>query len=217
MKNPKFFVFWGGAGHAKVLSDVISILGSKVIAVFDNQNVASPLPNVPIYYGEAGFLDWISSCERPQNIGGLAAIGGARGRDRMAIHALFRKYHLALPVIVHPSAVVSTSAVIGPGGQVLALAQVGADAHIGEAVIINHHASVDHECKIGNGVHLAPRATLCGCVTLADHVFIGAGAVVLPRLSIGENAIVGAGAVVTQDIPPGVTVVGNPAKLISKS
>jgi UDP-2-acetamido-3-amino-2,3-dideoxy-glucuronate N-acetyltransferase len=41
---------------------------------------------------------------------------------------------------------------------------------------------------------------------------IGANATILPGLTIGEGAMVGAGSVVTKDVPPGVTVVGNPAR-----
>jgi UDP-2-acetamido-3-amino-2,3-dideoxy-glucuronate N-acetyltransferase len=41
---------------------------------------------------------------------------------------------------------------------------------------------------------------------------IGANATILPGLTIGEGAMVGAGAVVTKDVPPGVTVKGNPAR-----
>jgi acetyltransferase-like isoleucine patch superfamily enzyme len=43
---------------------------------------------------------------------------------------------------------------------------------------------------------------------------IGANATILPGLTIGEGATVGAGAVVTKDVPPGVTVVGSPARII---
>jgi acetyltransferase-like isoleucine patch superfamily enzyme len=43
---------------------------------------------------------------------------------------------------------------------------------------------------------------------------IGANATILPGLTIGEGAMVGAGAVVTKDGPPGVTVVGSPARII---
>jgi maltose O-acetyltransferase len=54
-------------------------------------------------------------------------------------------------------------------------------------------------------------------VIVGDNVFVGAGAVILPRLKIGEGSTIGAGCVVTRDVPAGATVVGNPAKLIHQS
>lgn len=44
---------------------------------------------------------------------------------------------------------------------------------------------------------------------------VGTGAIVLPGVVIGAGAMVGAGAVVTADVPDGVTVVGNPARVVS--
>lgn len=49
-------------------------------------------------------------------------------------------------------------------------------------------------------------------IRIGDDVWIGAGALVLPRVTVGDGAILGAGAVVTRDVAPGVTVVGNPAR-----
>jgi acetyltransferase-like isoleucine patch superfamily enzyme len=43
---------------------------------------------------------------------------------------------------------------------------------------------------------------------------VGTGAIVLPGVTIGAGAMVGAGAVVTADVPDGVTVVGNPARVV---
>ena len=45
---------------------------------------------------------------------------------------------------------------------------------------------------------------------------VGTGAIVLPGVVIGAGAMVGAGAVVTADVPDGVTVVGNPARVVSQ-
>jgi UDP-2-acetamido-3-amino-2,3-dideoxy-glucuronate N-acetyltransferase len=45
---------------------------------------------------------------------------------------------------------------------------------------------------------------------------IGAGAIILPGVTLGENSVIGAGAVVTKDVDPSITVVGNPAKKMSK-
>lgn len=217
MPDSSHFVIWGSAGHAKVLADVISLTGGSVVALFDNSDVSSVIPGVPLYKGEGGFRRWAKrQGALTQQFAGLAAIGGGRGYDRIMIHELFREYGLKIPVLYHPSAVISPRASIGPGSQILALANVAADARLGEACIVNHHASVDHECQLGNGVHLAPGAALCGCVSIGDNVFVGAGATVLPRLQIGKGSTIGAGAVVTRDVPSGVTVVGNPAKLIDQ-
>jgi maltose O-acetyltransferase len=49
-------------------------------------------------------------------------------------------------------------------------------------------------------------------VTIGSNVWIGGGAIILPGVTIGDDAIVGAGSIVTRDVPPGVTVVGNPAR-----
>jgi acetyltransferase-like isoleucine patch superfamily enzyme len=50
-------------------------------------------------------------------------------------------------------------------------------------------------------------------VTIEDDVWIGIGAIILKGVVIGRGARVGAGAVVTSDVPPGATVVGNPARM----
>lgn len=53
-----------------------------------------------------------------------------------------------------------------------------------------------------------------GPVDILDNCFIGYGAMILPRVTVGPNSIVAAGAVVVKDVPPGVVVAGNPAKVI---
>lgn len=54
-------------------------------------------------------------------------------------------------------------------------------------------------------------------VTLGENVWIGGGAIILPGLTIGNEAIIGAGSVVTRDVAAGMTVVGNPARLVTQS
>ena len=51
-------------------------------------------------------------------------------------------------------------------------------------------------------------------VTIGNSVWIGGSAILLPGVNVGDKAVIGAGAVVTRDVPPGVVVAGNPARII---
>jgi maltose O-acetyltransferase len=86
--------------------------------------------------------------------------------------------------------------------------------------------TIGDECLLASGVQLvtathpvdpaARRAAWeqASPVTLADGVWIGAGAIVCPGVSIGENTVVGAGSVVTGSLPAGVVAYGSPAKAV---
>lgn len=208
-------VLWGATGQAKVLGEFLGAAGYAAVAVFDNDTsvAESPLANVPLHHGREAFGNWLRSWSgsRPWAI---AAIGGARGRARLDIHALFSAHGLVVPTLLHPRSYVAGNAAVGEGSQVLAHAVVAAEAVLGRGCIVNTSASVDHECALADGVHVGPGATLAGCVSVGECAFIGAGAVVLPRVSIGDGAIVGAGAVVTRDVAAGMVVYGNPAKAV---
>lgn len=54
-----------------------------------------------------------------------------------------------------------------------------------------------------------------GPVLLADHCFVGFGAVVLSGVQIGTHSIVGARSVVTRSVPPYTMVAGNPARVLA--
>jgi sugar O-acyltransferase (sialic acid O-acetyltransferase NeuD family) len=211
--DPKPLVIWGASGHAKVLREFLCPELHRLTAVFDNAANASPFEGVPFYRGNEGFVEWVKKA-RPDLCAGIVAIGGARGLDRVALQLLMRDHGLELIRAIHPTAFVARDAVLGEGCQVLIRAVVGVEVQMGAACIINTAASVDHECILEDGVHVAPGATLTGCVKVGRYSMIAAGAVVLPRIIIGANAIVGAGSVVTRDVPDNAVVVGSPARVV---
>lgn len=53
-------------------------------------------------------------------------------------------------------------------------------------------------------------------VNIGKNVWIGGGAIILPGIAIGNDAVIGAGAVVTKNVGAGETVIGNPARLLSR-
>ncbi|AOJ94435.1 acetyltransferase [Burkholderia multivorans] len=95
------------------------------------------------------------------------------------------------------------------------------DIRIGRHFQCNIYSYVAHDCIVGDFVTLAPRVACNGRVVIEDDAYIGAGAVLKQGtpdkpLIIGKGAVIGMGAVVTKDVPPGVTVVGNPAAPLVK-
>ncbi|KUZ73969.1 acetyltransferase [Burkholderia ubonensis] len=87
---------------------------------------------------------------------------------------------------------------------------------IGRHFQCNIYSYVAHDCIVGDFVTFAPRVACNGRIVIEDDVYIGTGAVLRQGtpdkpLTIGKGAVIGMGAVVTKDVPPGVTVIGNPA------
>ena len=100
-------------------------------------------------------------------------------------------------------------------------------ARVGRRLIIDHGMGVviGETAEIGDDVYLYHQVTLGGTSTergkrhptLGDGVIVGAGAKVLGGILIGDGARIGANAVVVQPVPPGVTVVGIPARPVERS
>ena len=83
---------------------------------------------------------------------------------------------------------------------------------IGAISIVNTKASIDHDCQIGDEVHIAPGCTLSGSVNVGNGCLIGTGVTVIEKIRIGKNCTIGAGAVVLADCEDNGTYVGVPAK-----
>jgi acetyltransferase-like isoleucine patch superfamily enzyme len=81
-------------------------------------------------------------------------------------------------------------------------------------VICNTGCIIEHECIIGDFVHIAPGAVLCGNVSIGNGTFVGANSVIRQGISIGKNVTIGAGTVVTKDVPDQCRVAGNPQRLL---
>lgn len=92
---------------------------------------------------------------------------------------------------------------------------------IGRFFHANIYSYVAHDCIIGDFVTFAPGVRCNGNIVIEDHAYVGTGAILkqgTPEkpLVIGRGAVIGMGAVVTKSVPPGVVVVGNPAKPLEK-
>ena len=102
------------------------------------------------------------------------------------------------------------------GSVVFAGTIIQPDVAIGKHVIINTSASIDHDCNIGDFVHIAPGCHLAGNVQVKRGSFLGVGTTVIPNITINEWTTVGAGSNVITSLKGNDIYVGNPAKRIKR-
>lgn len=125
---------------------------------------------------------------------GIGYLG--KGDLRQQLYWKLKKIGYDLPIIIDPSAIISSSAVIEEGTFVGKGAIVNAEALIGKMTIINTKALVEHECEVGDYSHVAVGAVLCGQVEIGEACLIGANATIIQGRKIESRKIVPAGVVV---------------------
>lgn len=114
--------------------------------------------------------------------------------------------------IIHPSANVLSTSIIGVGNLIGAFTTISVNTTIGNHCVIQDHCNVGHDTVIGDYSHLYVGNIVCGINTLGERTTVYTGSVIYPKLKVGEAATVGAGSVVMRTVKPGTTVMGNPAK-----
>jgi len=206
---PRLFI-WGASGHASVVADVVRCEGKYQIAgLIDDLHPQRRTVPAGEVLGDAGVLPGMRSAGVTH---ALIAVGNNAARIELARRAIALGFELA--TAIHPRATCAAGVTIGPGSVVMAGAVVNPGAVIGESAIINTCASVDHDCRLGDGVHVCPGAHLAGHITVGAGTMIGIGAAVREGIRIGARCVIGAGAAVVDDVPDDAVAVGVPARVI---
>ena len=205
----------GAGGHAKVVAETAIACGVASSVAFLDDCCTSPdaCPSVlgwPVI-GQLALA--LQAHTRQQFDAAVVAIGHAA--TRLFWIEKLQSAGYTLPVLIHPTAWVSSSAEIGPASVVFALATVQSQASIGKGVILNTSCSIDHDSQLSDAVHICPGARLAGEVKVGARSWIGIGASVIQQVRIGSDVTVGAGAAVVSDLPSSVTAVGVPASVVT--
>lgn len=194
----------GGGGHCKVVVRTLQALGHRVVGILDDnpQLWGTTQLDIPIPGPTTSWQDY-------QQYPAAMAVGDNADRRR-----LVEQIDLEWLSVVHPSAAVDGSAVLGTGALLFAGAVVQPDAHVGSHTIVNTAASVDHDGCVGDFAHVGPGVHLAADVAVDEGAFLGVGASVIRGVRVGVWSVVGAGAAVIDDVPDHTVAVGVPAKTI---
>jgi UDP-2-acetamido-3-amino-2,3-dideoxy-glucuronate N-acetyltransferase len=144
--------------------------------------------------------------------------------------------------IIDPGALIGNGTKIWHFCHIMDGVIIGDNCTLGQNVFVQRGAIIGHRCKIQNNVSIydgvvleedvfigpsavftnvrKPRADVhtptenYSRTIVRRGASIGANATIVCGVEIGENALIGAGSVITKNVPPGVTVVGNPAGIL---
>jgi UDP-perosamine 4-acetyltransferase len=142
------------------------------------------------------------------------SIGAIANPSREQFLAELRRRGYDFEAVLHPSAIVSRSATIGPGAFIGAGAILAARATVREDVVISRGANVGPDVDVGACSTIGAGAIIAGSVAIGAGAFIGVGAVVRDHVTIGRGAVIGAGAVIVKPVPEGTLVAGSPGQSI---
>ncbi|OQX60228.1 MAG: acetyltransferase [Helicobacteraceae bacterium 4484_230] len=196
MERIDTIAIYGGGGHGKVVADIAASNGFGSILWIDDapkeeavglEEFIASTPDIPVALGIGNNLHREKSFQRLTDAG------------------------LKVISLVHPSAIISESAVIERGAVVMPGAVINAEAVVKEGAIINSAAVIEHDCVIGRFAHISPNCALGGDVKVGERTHIGIGASVIQCLSIGPDVKVGAGAAVIHNLPGSIMAAGVPA------
>ncbi len=214
---PTRLVILGGPGSGAIVADAIAAgveAGARLeLLGFLNDTLAreSMVAGAPVL---GDFASWRGL---PSDVCFISAI--PRAKDAFA--RLERLRALGIPdarwaTIVHPRAVVSRTATLGPGSYVGPNAVVEAGARTGAHAILRGGSYVSHDVSLGEFVFVGPHATVLGRSRIGDGAFLGANSVCRDGASIGRCAVVGIGAVVHGEVGDHIIVIGQPARPVSR-
>ena len=203
------YVLIGDSGHAKVIEDCIVSNGNQVIAKLDDKYTDT--------FKEGPYLKGpISNVYNLLADGIKVVISIGNNEIRRKIVQKLNLEHRYYGIVIHKSAIISTTSTFGIGTVIMPNVVVNANATIGAHVILNTGSIIEHDDVIEDFVHVSPGCVLTGNVTVGEGTQIGAKSVVIPSVTIGRWSMIGAGSSVVRNIGDHVTAVGVPAKVIRK-
>jgi sugar O-acyltransferase (sialic acid O-acetyltransferase NeuD family) len=192
-------VIIGGGGHAACLIDALDGSGYDIVGCTDQA--------IPVGQHVCGGISVIGTEESLERLlaegtrYAFVGIGGAQSNEvRRAVFERAVDMGFVMPPVIHPSAIISKSTLIGHGCHILAGASIGPRCTIGNNVIVNQGSIVCHDSVVQDNAHLTPGAILAGGVSVGPMTVVGMGATVLLGVRVGADCLIHNGAHISANV-----------------
>lgn len=172
---------------------------------------ADMLAGIPREFSIVG--DPLTYAPQPNDVF-IAALGDPQHRLKYTA-ALRDVHHATFVTVVHPRANINRHANIGHGCMIGPGVGISVEVQIGESTHIQEYTVIGHDARIGSWCQINSHCTIAGGARIGNFVTIHPNCVVTNRAVIGDGVTVAPGSVVMGHIPPGITVLGNPARRFS--
>ncbi|MGA1840882.1 MAG: NeuD/PglB/VioB family sugar acetyltransferase [bacterium] len=207
LKNKRKVAIYGAGFQGRIVFEILQKCKCFDILYFiDDFFKGDYLYNIPV----------IKNYEISSKINIVLAIGND-DYDKIQIKKnIINKIDLEFINAIDTSSIVSKYAVLGKNIICHPNTVIMTGSKIGNFSIISTGSCIDHDNVLESFANICPGVRTAGNVHIGTGVFLGTGAIILPKVKIGQYAIIGAGAVVTNDIPAFATAVGVPARIIKR-
>lgn len=217
MSEVKKIVFLGASTAFYEVSEIIHIINLKektyeIIAILDDNiemhgklmrgvKVEGPL-SLASNYTDAYFVFGIGSM-----------------KTRLIRQEILNKINIEEPrfiSIIHPTAVIDSSAQLGYGCIIHPGVCIGNDVIIDSFAIIAVNTAIGPYAYIGKFAMITSLVAVLSRVKIGKSVFISSCSCITENVEIGNGSMIGAGTIVSRNIDKGCFFLGNPGRLISR-
>jgi len=199
----------GAGGHAKEILDIlVTQYKDRDVFFFEDTQTSkfSEYIGYPIIRGLDNLHNFFS-----KDATFVLGVGNPRVRKLFAERLKFLGGELQS--VISSDAIISTTASLGDGINIMTKVFVSASVLINEGVLLNSGCNIHHDTIIGEYAEIGPMVTVTGRCKIGKYCSLGAAVTLSPNITIGNNVVVAAGSTVINNIPDNCMVAGSPAEI----
>jgi len=189
----KVAVLPGGKAFRQVQDALSKNINLNIVGFFDDNRGSDPLN-----LGGIDF-DFINTLIEDRKIDRVFVATGSSDLRTKLLNAL-QERGIQTINIIHPTAEISESAIIGSNVFIGPRVVVSAKSYIDNGAFISALSNIEHHCIVGENSLLGPGVMLSGSVSIGKRVVLGAGASVESNIQIEDDSYIASGSGITRNI-----------------